>query len=374
MSRGLIVLCAFLAALAVSIPASAAREATVKGVLVSVSPTAVSVKDAKGLVTKCSVAVKSPSLDGFVSGDRVQAACVRAAGKLVLARIRHLIATSGAGVGANDAEPVKFGGVVTALDDNSISLHDGDRDLTCSIGATSPSTADVKVGQHLKVACLNGALVTLAPVTVPTGGKPQGQTGAATISALSATTVTFHSEERDVTCTLNDGSPHLGDYHVGDSVKFGCLNGALVAIVKADGGAVSGAHKTLGAAGTVSAVSAISLSVHTDGGDVTCSVGDGSPSVAGVRVGDKVKIGCLDGVLKVVAPSDGPSGSGDGHPATTVAGTLTALSTASLTVHGEHGDVTCTVPASAHLGDFHVGDRVGMACVDGALLKLVKLT
>ena len=63
----------------------------------------------------------------------------------------------------------------------------------------------------------------------------------------------------------------------------------------------------------------------------------------------------------------------DAHPATTVAGTLTALSSSSLTVHGEHGDVSCTVPATARLGDFHVGDRVGMACVDGALTKLIKL-
>jgi hypothetical protein len=113
--------------------------------------------------------------------------------------------------------------------------------------------------------------------------------------------------------------------------------------------------------------------VHTDGGYVTCTVGDGSPSVANVKVGDTVKIGCLDGVLKVLARPDTAPGTGDAHPATTVAGTLTALSTSSLTVHGEHGDVTCTVPATARLGDFHVGDRVGMACVDGALLKLVKL-
>jgi len=45
-----------------------------------------------------------------------------------------------------------------------------------------------------------------------------------------------------------------------------------------------------------------------------------------------------------------------------------------LTVHGEHGDVSCTVPTTARLGDFHVGDRVGMACTDGVLVKLVKLT
>jgi hypothetical protein len=42
-------------------------------------------------------------------------------------------------------------------------------------------------------------------------------------------------------------------------------------------------------------------------------------------------------------------------------------------VHGDRGDVSRTVPATARVGDFHVGDHVSMACVDGALLKLVKL-
>lgn len=376
MTRGLLLLSALVAALTIALPASAGEGASVKGVLVSVSASAVSVKDAKGVVTNCAVVAKSPAVDGYAAGDRVQAACLRVAGKLVLAKIRHLTASGGSG--SNDAEPTKFAGAVTALSATSISLHDGDRDLTCTIGASSPSTTGVTVGQHVRVACLNGVLVALAPITAPPapasgGDKPKGQTGAGTISALSTTSVTFHNSERDVTCTLSDASPRLGDYHVGDSVKFGCVNGVLVAIVKADGGPVSGPHKTVGAAGSVSAVSPTSLTVHTDGGDVTCSVGDGSPSVANVHVGDKVKMGCLDGVLKVLALSDTASGSGDGHTATTVAGTLSALSTSSLTVHGEHGDVSCTVPASAHLGDFHVGDHVGMACLDGALLKLVKL-
>jgi hypothetical protein len=405
---------------------------------VSVSSTAVAVKDAKNVVTTCAVVANSPSLNGYATGDRVQAACVRASGKLVLAKIRRLATASGSP--SNDAEPTKFAGAVTALSDGSISLHDGDRDLTCSIGASSPSTAGVKVGQHVKVACSSGVLVTIAAVTSGDAGRayegtvtavsatsitvhndkgdgtctvgdgspnvadvkvgdrvlagcktgtnqlvllkklsaggdaPTGQTGGGSISALSTASVTFHNGERDVTCTLGDSSPRLGDYHVGDSVKFGCLNGALTAIAKADGGTAGGTHKTTGAAGTVSAVSSTSLTVHTDGGDVTCSVGDGSPSVANVHVGDKVKMGCLDGVLKELARSESAPPPGDAHPATTVAGTLTALSSSSLTVHGEHGDVSCTVPATARLGDFHVGDHVGMACVDGALTKLVKLT
>jgi hypothetical protein len=372
MTRGLALLTALVATLAVALPATAAEGRSLKGVLVSVSATSVAVKDAKNVVTTCARVAKSPSLDGFAAGDRVEAACVRAGGKLVLAKLRRLAAKSGPGT--NDAEPTKFGGAVTALSSSSITLRDGDRNFTCTIDASSPSTGEVKVGQHVKVSCSNGVLVAIAPVSVPSGDKPKSQTGAGTISALSTTSVTFHNEERDVTCSLAAASPRLGDYHVGDKVKFGCLGGALVAIAKTDSGKVDGPHKTVGAAGTVSAVSATSLTVHTDGGDVTCSVGDGSPSVATVHVGDKVKIGCLDGVLKVLARSDTVSGSGDGHTATTAAGTLTALSSSSVTVHGEHGDVTCSVPATARLGDFHVGDRVGMACVDGALLKLVKLT
>ncbi len=143
-------------------------------------------------------------------------------------------------------------------------------------------------------------------------------------------------------------------------------------IAKVGSGVASGPHKTIGAAGTVSAVSSTSLTVHTDGGEVTCLVGDGSPSVGNVHVGDKVKVGCLDGVLKILALSDTASGSAGGHTATAAEGTLTALSSTSVTVHGDHGDVSCTVPATAHLGDFHVGDHVGMACLDGALVKLVK--
>ncbi|MCW2963818.1 MAG: hypothetical protein JWO17_1070 [Actinomycetia bacterium] len=371
-TRGPVFLTALLATLAVAVPASAAEGRSLKGVLVSVSATAVAVKDTKNIVTTCAVVAKSPSLDGYAAGDRVQAACVRSGGKLVLAKIRLLAAKS---TPSNDGEQTKFAGAVTALSDSSISLHDGDRDLTCSIGAASPSTAGVKVGQHVKVSCSNGVLVALAPVTSGDAGRAYE----GTVTAVSATSITVHTDKSDGTCTVGDGSPSVADVKVGDRVLAGCKTGTnqLVLLKKlaASGGTpVTEPHKTTGAAGTVSTVSSTLVTVHTDGGDVTCTVGDGSPTVANLHVGDKVKMGCVDGVLKVLALSDSASGSGDGHTAaTTVAGTLTALSSSALTVHGEHGDVSCTVPATAHLGDFHVGDRVGMACVDGALLKLVKL-
>ncbi|MDX6425076.1 MAG: hypothetical protein QOD52_481 [Gaiellaceae bacterium] len=370
-TRGLGLLTALLTTLAVAVPASAAEGRSLKGVLVSVSSSAVAVKDTKNVVTTCALVAKSPSLDGYTAGERVQVACLRTGGRLVLAKIRRLATKTSP---ANDGEPTTFAGAVTALSDSSISLHDGNRDLTCSLGASSPSTAGVKVGQHVKVSCSSGALVALAPVTSGEAGRAYE----GTVTAVNATSISVHTNRGDGTCTVGGGSPSVADLKIGDRVLAGCKAGTnqLVYLKKlAVGGdaPVGGAHKTIGAAGAVSAVSSTELAVHTDGGDVTCTVGDGSPTVANVHVGDKVKVGCVDGVLKVLALSDSASGSGDGHTATTVAGTLTSLSSSALTVHGEHGDVSCTVDATARLGDFHVGDRVGMACVDGALSKLVKL-
>ena len=142
MTRGLLSALGALAALTIALPASAGEGASVKGVLV------VGFRE-RGLRQGCQgrrhelrgALPSHPSLDGYAAGDRVQAACLRVAGKLVLAKIRHLTASGGSG--SNDAEPTKFAGAVTALSATSISLHDGDRDLTCTIGASSPSTTGV---------------------------------------------------------------------------------------------------------------------------------------------------------------------------------------------------------------------------------------
>jgi len=296
-------------------------------------------------------------------------ACVRLGSRLVLAKIRRVTAPTGSP--ANDGEPTKFSGVVTALSDSSISLHDGDRDLTCSIGPSSPTTAGVKIGQHVTVACTDGALVAIAPVVTTPGRAYEG-----TVSAVSATSITVHTANGDGTCTVGDGSPSVADVKVGDRVLAGCLAGTSKLVLLKKLAVVPEPPQPQTGAGTVSAVSPTSLTVHTDAGDLTCSVGDGSPNVGDVKVGDKVKFGCVGGVLKVLLRADAtplpPPPTDDGHTVT-VGGTLSALSSTSLTVHGEHGDISCSVPATARLGDFHVGDRVGMACTDGVLVKLVKL-
>ena len=309
------ILAALAASLAVAVPAGAAEGRAVTGVVASISSSAVAVKDAKGVVTTCSLVAKSPSLAGYSIGERVRMQCVRAKGQLVLARVRALPVTNASPT--DETKPVTFAGAITALSDGSITLHDGDRDLTCTVDATSPSTAGFAVGQHAAVACAKGVLEKIAAITRPAPSPAP------------------------TTPTPTTPPP----------------------------------HKTLGAQGVLTALSSSSVTVHTDGGDVTCTVGASSPPLGDFQLGDRVKMACVDGTVVALAKADASPNTAP-PPATTAGGTITALSASALTIHNaEHGDLTCALgPSSPSLGDYHVGDRVGIACVDGALVKIVRLT
>jgi hypothetical protein len=131
-------------------------------------------------------------------------------------------------------------------------LHDGDRDLTCSITDASPSTGTAKVGDHVRVICANGVLTAIAPPLArpvdppkpPAAPEPPRQpehptthvlTGAiGSITAVDASSLTVHNAEHDLTCSVGDSSPHLGDFHVGDRVKVLCTDGVLSSIVRVE--------------------------------------------------------------------------------------------------------------------------------------------
>lgn len=316
MKRPLSIAAAFFAALSLlALPASADSARVVRGTISSIGPDAVSVQAASGIVTTCAVLKRSPHPTGFESGDRVQMVCVHLRGhaRLVLAKLRHLPALPVAA--ASDDASTRFGGAITALSDDSISLHDGDRDLTCKLDASSPSTADYKVGQHVKVACAGGTLVSIAPVTSDVGRYFTG-----TVAEIGAHSLTITTEHGPVTCSLGDGSPSLAALRVGDRVGMGCKASTmqLVLIKKLDGDAgtttttktettttttttSTTTHVLTGAAGTLSALTDGSITVHTDRGEVTCTIGTSSPSLASFAVGDRVKMACWDGVLHEIA-------------------------------------------------------------------------
>jgi hypothetical protein len=239
-TRGVFAVTLGLLALVVALPASADNARSARGAIDSITPRAISVQTDGAKVT-CVLGDRSPSLRRYAPGDRVAIACSRFRHFYVLARIRHLPAVTSSD---GEVKKVTFAGAITALSASSISLHDGDRDLTCSLTDASPSTASLKVGVHVRIACTNGVLTALAPVTPPPVAKPaeppkppephpttHALTGAiGTITVLESSSVTVHNAEHDLTCSVRDSSPGLGDYRVGDRVKVLCTDGVLTTI------------------------------------------------------------------------------------------------------------------------------------------------
>jgi hypothetical protein len=122
-------------------------------------------------------------------------------------------------------------------------VHNGEHDLTCTIGSSSPSTSGFVVGNAVRMYCLNGALYYLAhddtppattttttattTTTTTTNGTAASVTGS--ISALGGGSITVHADH-DLTCTIGGSSPSTSGFAVGNGVKMYCLNGALYAL------------------------------------------------------------------------------------------------------------------------------------------------
>jgi hypothetical protein len=121
--------------------------------------------------------------------------------------------------------------------------------------------------------------------------------------------------------------------------------------------------KTRDLGGSVSALSASSISVQDGKRTLTCRIGERSPSLAGIAVGDRAQIVChraRSGWVLVKARELKPKP----EPAKAL-GAITALTDSSITV----GRLTCSVPdrLAEKVGKLNVGDKVGMLCLRGVL-------
>ncbi len=329
MKRPLTVVAASLAALSfVVLPASAGHAPParlVQGSVTSLTQTAVVVTDAHGASVTCALGAHSPSTSAFSVGDRVAMLCVRSRHELVLARLKHLTAP-GPTNGSADSAPATFGGAITSLTATQISLHDGNRDFTCTIGSSSPATTGYSVGQHVKVACVGGALVAIAPI----GPGDLGRYFVGTVSDVGDTSLTIQTEHGAVTCTIGAGSPSVAALHVGDKIGMGCNASTMQLVLlrqpsgdagtggssgggsgSGDGGSTSTppppapTPHTTGGQGPIATLTDGSISVTTDGGTVTCTIGPSSPDTSGFEVGDQVRIACVDGALHEIAAVGG---------------------------------------------------------------------
>jgi hypothetical protein len=130
------------------------------------------------------------------------------------------------------------------------------------------------------------------------------------------------------------------------------------------------------AAGQIAELAPGVIVVQSETGRLACKVpAEKQARLAELKVGDKVKIYCLGGVLVAMerAPVADERKAGEERK---LYGRITALSRESVTVQGEAGSLTCTTPAAmaGRIAEhFAVGDSVKMMCRGSELAYLEKV-
>ncbi len=129
------------------------------------------------------------------------------------------------------------------------------------------------------------------------------------------------------------------------------------------------------AAGPIVELAPTAIVVQGVGVRLACKVpAEKAAKLAGLKLGDKVKIYCLEGQLAGLEryePSEKPSGE-----EVRLYGKITSFSRESVTVQGEAGALTCAPPswlAEKLAGRFAVGDSVKMMCRGSELTYLEKV-
>jgi len=241
------------------------------------------------------------------------------------------------GNAAPTARMVAGAGTIKTLNTATIVVH-GSFDIACFVTTRSPSVALFAVGQRVELACKDGVLTKIHRIstTVPTLTVPSGTTSLHADTGTTSTTTPITT-----TTTTSAGGTNAYGF------------------------------------GSISALTATSISVTGDR-TLTCSVSSTSPSLGGFHVGDAVKMGCHNGVLVgIVASTPTTSSTTTTTTATTNAygfGTITALTSSSISVTGDRS-LTCSIGSgSPALGDYHVGDAVKMGCQNSVLYGIVHTT
>jgi hypothetical protein len=118
------------------------------------------------------------------------------------------------------------------------------------------------------------------------------------------------------------------------------------------------------------------IAVQGAGARVACRVTpEKSAKVAALKVGDKVKIYCQEGQLVGLERYEASEKPKPAAEELRLYGKIVELSRASVTVRGEAGSLTCSVPeglAEKVLGRFAVGDSVKLMCRGSELTYLEK--
>jgi hypothetical protein len=246
-------------ALALAAPAQAEgwKELRVRGVVVSASAEVVTVENFVGdAMLRCRVPERlAEKAAALKPGDKVRMFCHRKRGQRA---VLHKLERLGENAGTRDKgekrekgeekekpkqerpekpksekpEEAAARGSVAELDTNAIVVVDAEsgKRLACRVSAAKAHKLDgLKVGDRVKVLCLNGELGHLERAT-PAAEEVKHY---GTITALSSTSVSVTGEGRTLTCSVPAAfAEKLGRFTVGSSVKMMCRGNELTYLEK----------------------------------------------------------------------------------------------------------------------------------------------
>jgi hypothetical protein len=235
---------------------------------------------------------------------------------------------------------------------------------------------------------LTGALALVAAVPAQAGdGGSKGReikiSGPIVKASSHAVSVENTVGDAIVTCAVPERlAEKAGALKVGDKVRMHCVRyrGRRAQLVKLErlGERAKRPEKPAvekqEASGPVVELGAAAIVVQSPEGRLACRVPEEKQDkLAGLKLGDKVKIWCAGGVLAGIERH--PSADKPAGEEVRIYGVIGSLSRASVTVQGDAGSITCSVPsglAEKVAGRFAVGDRVKMMCRGSELTYLEK--
>ena len=329
-----------------------AAKSSIVGTVTALSSASITVHSVFNVT--CKVTHDSPRLGGYSVGDRVKIGCEHG----ILAHVKHVVstpATSGptapTAANAEHATTITPGTTSTASGIGTLSAIStslgtitvtGDRSLTCTIGASSPSLAGYHLGDHVKIGCVNGALYVITRADPPPPASTTTTTTASTttttptpttttattttpasytsvtgtLTALSSTSISATGDGMMLTCPIGPGAQSLTDFHVGDAVKMYCLNGTFYRLIKSTPTTTTTTPAATpppptttttpvtysSATGTITTLGVDRVTVTGDA-VLSCSIAATSPSVTAYHLGDKVKMYCQAGALYALIKS-----------------------------------------------------------------------
>ena len=227
-------------ALVVAVPgqANGSKELRISGPVVRASAQALSVENLIGdAVLTCAVPARlAEKAAALKPGDKIRMVCVRHKGrKAELVNIQRL----GERADHKKADEKKADekqyavGQVAELGVGVIVVQASDKRLACRVPAEKQGKLEgLKVGDHVKIACVGGQLAGLERSVVE---KPAGEEVRlyGKIAELSRSSVTVRGEAGALTCVVPAAlAEKLARFAVGDSVKMMCRGSELTYLEK----------------------------------------------------------------------------------------------------------------------------------------------